>query len=56
LLDRNWAPLVLVVFRTSFSRDQRAIPADRLHQQVDHYLDELRLGGEPVPDGAPRHE
>jgi hypothetical protein len=54
LLDRKWAPLVLAVFRTSFIRDQRAIPADRLHQQVDNYLDELRLGGELVPDGPGR--
>ncbi len=54
LLDRKWAPLVLAVFRTAFTRDQRTIPADRLHLQVDNYLDELRLGGEPVPDGPGR--
>ena len=54
LLDRKWAPLALSVFRTVFTRDERVIPADRLHQQVDNYLDELRLVGEPVPDGSGR--
>ena len=54
LLARKWAPLVLAVFRTAFTRDQRTVPADRLHQQVDNYLDELRLGGELVPDGTGR--
>ncbi|WP_026240031.1 DUF3375 family protein [Parafrankia discariae] len=54
LLDRKWAPLVLAVFRTTFTRDERAVPAERLHQQVDSYLDELRLVGEQVPDGAGR--
>jgi hypothetical protein len=56
LLDRKGAPLALSVFRTSFTRDQRVIPADRLHQQVDNYLDELRFGGEPVPDGPGRED
>ncbi|WP_322768096.1 DUF3375 domain-containing protein [Frankia sp. Cr1] len=54
LLDRKWAPLVLAVFRTTFTRDQRAVAAERLHQQVDNYFDELRLAGEPVPDGVGR--
>jgi len=54
LLDRKWAPVVLAVFRTTFTRDQRTVPAERLHQQVDNYLDELRLAGKPVPDGAGR--
>jgi hypothetical protein len=54
LLDRKWAPLVLAVFRTTFTRDQRSVPAERLHARVDNYLDELRLAGEPVPDGAGR--
>lgn len=54
LLDRKGAPLALSVFRTSFTRDQRVIPADRLHQQIDNYLDELRFGGESVPDGPGR--
>jgi hypothetical protein len=54
LLARKWAPLVIAVFRTAFTRDQRTIPADRLHQQVDNYLDELRLVGKPVPEGTGR--
>ena len=66
LLDRKWAPLVLAVFRTTFTRDQRTVPSERLHQQVDNYLDapyatapatrldELRLAGKPVPDGTGR--
>jgi hypothetical protein len=54
LLDRKWAPLVLAVFRTTFTRDQRAVPAERLHQQVDNYLDELRIAGTSVPDGPGR--
>ena len=54
LLDRKWAPLVLAVFRTTFTRDQRIVPAERLHQQLDNYLDELRLAGKPVPDGPGR--
>ncbi|GAB2856112.1 DUF3375 domain-containing protein [Nocardioides pacificus] len=49
LLDRKWAPLVLSVFRTSFSSDVRTVHADRLHTQVDAYLDELRLAGVEVP-------
>ncbi len=54
LLNRKWAPLVLAIFRTTFTRDQRAVPAERLHQQVDTYLDELRLVGEPTPEGPGR--
>ena len=54
LLARKWAPLVIAVFRTAFTRDQRTVPADRLHQQVDNYLDELRLAGKPVPEGTGR--
>jgi len=38
LLARKWAPFVIAVFRTAFTRDQRTVPADRLHQQVDNYL------------------
>jgi hypothetical protein len=54
LLAPKWASLVLAIFRTAFARDQRTIPAERLHQQVDNYLDELRLAGEAVPDGPGR--
>lgn len=49
LLDRKWAPFVLAVFNSSFSRDQQSIQADRLHTQVDTYLDELRAVGVDVP-------
>ncbi|MDQ2894568.1 MAG: DUF3375 domain-containing protein [Actinomycetota bacterium] len=50
LLDRKWAPLVLAVFKSSFSRDQRSVAAERLHAQVDTYLGELRSVGEQVPN------
>jgi hypothetical protein len=50
LLDRKWSPLVLAVFKSSFSRDQRSVAAERLHTQVDAYLDELRSVGEQVPN------
>lgn len=46
LLDRRYSPLVLVVFRLSFSRDQRSVPAERLHAAVDTYLEELAAGGD----------
>lgn len=54
LLDRKWAPLVLAVFKFSFSRDQRSVAAERLHAQVDTYLGELRSVGENVPHLAGR--
>jgi hypothetical protein len=54
LLDRRWAPLVLAVFKSSFSRDQRSVTAERLHAQVDTYLGELRWVGENVPHLAGR--
>jgi len=54
LLDRTWAPLVLAAFRLSFSRDQRAIPAERMHAQVEAYLEELRSLGEKVPAASGR--
>jgi hypothetical protein len=46
LLDRLHSPLVLAVFRLSFSRDTRSVPAERLHSQVDTYLEELAAAGE----------
>jgi Protein of unknown function (DUF3375) len=49
LLERKWAPFVLAVFKSSFSRDQQSVQADRLHAQVDVYLGELRSVGEEVP-------
>src|SRR5206468_1614142 len=33
-------------FRLSFSRDQRSVTAERLHVQVDTYLEELASAGE----------
>lgn len=49
LLDRKWAPFVLAVFKTSFSRDRRSVQADRLHAQVDAYLADLKSIGTEVP-------
>jgi len=49
LLDRKWAPFVLAVFKSSFSRDRRSVQADRLHTQVDAYLADLRSIGHEVP-------
>lgn len=45
LLDRLYSPLVLAVFRLSFSRELRSVPAERLHAQVDTYLSELAASG-----------
>ena len=49
LLDRKWAPFVLFVFKSSFSRDRRSVQADLLHTQVDAYLADLRSVGSDVP-------
>lgn len=49
LLDRKWAPFVLAVFKSSFSRDRRSVQADLLHTQVDAYLADLRSLGSDVP-------
>ncbi|MFC5930508.1 DUF3375 domain-containing protein [Cryobacterium melibiosiphilum] len=49
LLDRKWAPFVLAVFKSSFSRDRRSVQADLLHTQVDAYLADLRSVGSEVP-------
>jgi len=49
LLDRKWAPFVLAVFKSSFSRDRRSVQADLLHTQVDAYLADLRSVGREVP-------
>jgi hypothetical protein len=56
LLDRKYSPLVLAVFRISFSRDQRSVTAERLHAQVDSYLEELAAAGEDKlpPNGSGR--
>ncbi|MDH6236809.1 DUF3375 domain-containing protein [Cryobacterium sp. CG_9.6] len=49
LLDRKWAPFVLAVFTSSFSRDRRSVQTDLLHVQVDAYLADLRSVGSEVP-------
>jgi hypothetical protein len=54
LLDRKWAPFVLAVFKSAFSRDRRTVQADRLHSQVDAYLADLRSMGTAVPGGTGR--
>lgn len=46
LLHRKIAPVIIAVFRSSFGRGVPTIPAARLHDQVDTYLDELRGSGE----------
>lgn len=55
LLHQQRAPVVVAIFRSAFSRDRPAIPAARLHEQVDTYLDQLRLDGHPdLPTGSGR--
>lgn len=51
LLDRKWAAVALPIFLCSFSQEVRSIRAERLHAQVDAYLDELRTAGHSVPSG-----
>lgn len=52
LLDRKWASIALPIFVCSFGQDVRSIRAERLHVQVDAYLEELRGCGHPVPTGT----
>jgi len=55
LLDsRKWAPLRIAIFKCSFSRDRRSVPADRLHTQVDIYLGEFSAAGIETPPGKGR--
>jgi hypothetical protein len=54
LLDRKWAPLVLAVFKSSFSREHRSVPCELLHTQVDAYLADLRSTGIDVPEKTGR--
>lgn len=49
LLEYKWAPLTVSVLRLSFSHDRTRVPADRLHHQVDTFMEELVLSGHPVP-------
>jgi len=55
LLHQKLAPVIIAIFRSSFGRDVASIPAPRLHDQVEAYLDELRLAGETeLPAGSGR--
>ncbi|WP_151083319.1 DUF3375 domain-containing protein [Nocardioides cynanchi] len=55
LLHQRQAPVIIAIFRSSFGRDTRFVPAARLHDQVDAYLTELRLAGlAELPSGAGR--
>ncbi|MFX4270750.1 DUF3375 domain-containing protein [Propionibacteriaceae bacterium Y1685] len=52
LINHKWAALVLSVFRTSFGQQTKLVKAERLHSQVDSYLDELMSQGYDVPPNA----
>ncbi|WP_166805700.1 DUF3375 family protein [Cryobacterium ruanii] len=54
LLDRKWAPFVLAVFKTSFSRERRSVSCELLHTQVDAYLADLRSTGIDAPEKTGR--
>ncbi|WP_166805352.1 DUF3375 family protein [Cryobacterium sp. Hb1] len=54
LLDRKWAPFVLAVFKSSFSRDRRSVACELLHTQVDAYLADLRSTGVDAPEKTGR--
>jgi len=54
LLDRKWAPFVLAVFKSSFSRDRRSVGCELLHTQVDAYLADLRSTGIDAPEKTGR--
>lgn len=54
LSRRKWAPVVLSVLISSFSRNQDPIAAERFHAQIGTYLSELAAAGEDVPDDLPR--
>ncbi|MFN8080336.1 MAG: DUF3375 domain-containing protein [Kineosporiaceae bacterium] len=55
LLHQRQAPVVIAIFRSTFSRDARSVPTARLHGMVDTFLDELRAAGTPdLPTGTGR--
>jgi hypothetical protein len=55
LLHQRPASIIIAIFRATFGRDVRHIPAARLHDQVESYVDELRLNGVPdLPAGSGR--
>ena len=45
LLEGKSAHVVLAVFRAAFGQDNTEVPIDRLHIQVEAYLDQLRFEG-----------
>lgn len=47
LLEGKLAQVVLAVFRSAFGQENTEIQIDRLHTQVEAYLDELRFAGVP---------
>lgn len=49
LLKYRWAHVAAAVLRLSFSLDRGKVPAERLHIQVNTYLEELALAGHEVP-------
>lgn len=49
LLNSKWSPLCIAIFKSAFSRERRSVQADRLHAQVESYLDELRAVGADTP-------
>ncbi|WP_158595374.1 DUF3375 domain-containing protein [Galactobacter caseinivorans] len=52
LINHKWSALVLGVFRLTFGARGGAVRAERLHSQVDSYLEELRELGHEVPPHA----
>jgi len=52
LVTHKYSSLVLAVFRLSFGAQTGPVPAERLHAQVDAYLQELTQLGEPVPPNS----
>lgn len=52
LINHKWASLVLSIFRTSFSQRTKLVKVERLHSQVDSYLEELTSQGYGVPPNA----
>jgi Protein of unknown function (DUF3375) len=55
LLHQRQASVVIAMFRSSFGRDSRAVPAVRLHEQVETYLAELRtMGADGLPTSSGR--
>lgn len=54
LINFKWAPIVLAVFRAAFGPQSKTVKAERLHAQVDAYLEELSSLGYEVPSATGR--